>query len=154
MHTLLSGPADSIIIQRMDISDFNTSLTTNSSSEVFITFVTTVVAPWSVIRSGDYNGDGMSDLLWTDGNGNYAIWEMNGTQAINPKATFVAVVASPWSVIGTGDYNGDGMSDLLWTDGNGNYAIWEMNGTTLLNPNATYVANVPTNWMVQLPLGE
>jgi hypothetical protein len=37
MNTLLSGPADSIIIQRMDISDFNTSLTTNSSSEVFIT---------------------------------------------------------------------------------------------------------------------
>jgi hypothetical protein len=37
MNTVLSGPADSIIIQRMDISDFNTSLTTNYSAEVFIT---------------------------------------------------------------------------------------------------------------------
>jgi hypothetical protein len=37
MNTVLSGPADSIIIQRMDISDFNTSLTANYSAEVFIT---------------------------------------------------------------------------------------------------------------------
>jgi hypothetical protein len=34
MNTFQSGPADSITIQRMDISDFNTSLTTNSSSEI------------------------------------------------------------------------------------------------------------------------
>jgi hypothetical protein len=37
MNTLLAGPADSIIIRRMDISDFNTSFTTNYSSEVFVT---------------------------------------------------------------------------------------------------------------------
>ena len=116
------------------------------------------VAGWSVIgvgdfNGGDFNGDGMSDMLWTDGSGTYAIWEMNGTTILNPSATGVAVVAG-WSVLRVGDFNGDGMSDMLWTDGNGSYAIWEMNGTTVLNPSATGVAYVPTNWAVQLPLGQ
>jgi hypothetical protein len=37
MNTVLAGPADTIIVQRMDISDFNTTLTTTWSAEVFIT---------------------------------------------------------------------------------------------------------------------
>jgi hypothetical protein len=36
-NTVLAGPADTIIVQRMDISDFNTTLTTTNSEEVFIT---------------------------------------------------------------------------------------------------------------------
>jgi len=40
----------------------------------------------------------MSDLLWTDGNGNYAIWEMSGTTVLNPTATYVANVPTNWSV--------------------------------------------------------
>ena len=40
----------------------------------------------------------MSDLLWTDGNGNYAIWEMNGTTILNPSATGVAYVPTNWAV--------------------------------------------------------
>jgi hypothetical protein len=36
-NTALAGPADSIIIQRMDISDFNTTLKSTYSAEVFIT---------------------------------------------------------------------------------------------------------------------
>ena len=34
---------------------------------------------WSIVQSGDYNGDGMSDLLWRDTSGNTAMWFMNGT---------------------------------------------------------------------------
>jgi hypothetical protein len=36
-NTVLAGPADTVIVQRMDISDFNTTLTTTNSEEVFIT---------------------------------------------------------------------------------------------------------------------
>jgi hypothetical protein len=32
----------------------------------------------SIAQTGDYNGDGMSDLLWRDTSGNTAIWFMNG----------------------------------------------------------------------------
>ncbi len=40
----------------------------------------------------------MSDLLWTDGNGHYAIWEMNGTTVLNSNATYLGNAASNWSV--------------------------------------------------------
>jgi hypothetical protein len=30
------------------------------------------------VGTGDYNGDGKSDLLWRDAGGNTAIWFMNG----------------------------------------------------------------------------
>jgi hypothetical protein len=53
MNTFQSGPADSITIQRMDISDFNTSLTTNSSSEIFIT---------------GYPGNGLTDVKIIENN--------------------------------------------------------------------------------------
>jgi hypothetical protein len=36
-NTVLAGPADTVIVQRMDISDFNTTLTTTNSEEMFIT---------------------------------------------------------------------------------------------------------------------
>jgi hypothetical protein len=29
---------------------------------------------WSIALTGDYNGDGMSDLLWRDTSGNTSIW--------------------------------------------------------------------------------
>jgi hypothetical protein len=119
------------------------------------TWVGYVATNWKVIGTGDFNGDGKSDILWVDQNGDYAIWEMNGTQVINPGAQYIATVPAPWSVIKVGDYNGDGMSDILWTDNNGNYTIWEMNGTTVLNPGAaTWVGYVATNRAVQLPVGE
>jgi len=33
---------------------------------------------WSIVQTGDYNGDGKSDILWMDGSGNVAVWFMNG----------------------------------------------------------------------------
>jgi hypothetical protein len=35
---------------------------------------------WNVAKTGDYNGDGKSDIRWHDNSGNTAIWFMNGLQ--------------------------------------------------------------------------
>jgi hypothetical protein len=35
---------------------------------------------WSVVGTGDFNGDGKHDLLWRDSSGNTAIWLLNGLQ--------------------------------------------------------------------------
>ncbi len=48
--------------------------------------------------SGDYNGDGKSDVLWHDTNGNVAIWEMNGTTITNQATSFVGQVPTVWSI--------------------------------------------------------
>jgi hypothetical protein len=34
---------------------------------------------WSIAQTGDYNGDGMADILWIDNLGNVGSWFMNGT---------------------------------------------------------------------------
>ena len=38
---------------------------------------------WKAVGTGDFNGDGHSDILWQNtSNGQAAIWEMNGTNLI------------------------------------------------------------------------
>ena len=37
---------------------------------------------WKAIGTGDFNGDGHSDILWQNTNGQAAIWEMNGTHQL------------------------------------------------------------------------
>ena len=37
---------------------------------------------WKAIGTGDYNGDGHSDILWQNASGQAAIWEMDGTHLI------------------------------------------------------------------------
>ena len=38
---------------------------------------------WHVIGSGDFNGDGYSDILWQNtSSGEVYIWEINGTKVI------------------------------------------------------------------------
>jgi hypothetical protein len=40
-----------------------------------------VPTTWSIALIGDYNRDGMSDLLWRDTSGDAAMWLMNGSYA-------------------------------------------------------------------------
>jgi hypothetical protein len=103
---------------------------------------------WSIVGTGDFNGDGKSDILWRDTSGNVAIWEMSGTTILNQATSFVANVSGNWSIYGSGDYNGDGFSDILWRDTSGNVAIGEMNGTSVLNVSTSFVANVSGSWSI------
>ena len=51
---------------------------------------------WSILDTGDYNGDGISDILWTDASGNLAIWFMNG--ATPSTTTALGSVGTSWNV--------------------------------------------------------
>jgi hypothetical protein len=104
---------------------------------------------WSVVGVGDFNGDGMADILWrNNNNGNVAIWLMNGTTVANSSTATFGNMPLTWSVAGTGDFNSDGYSDILWRDGSGDTAIWEMNGTTILNSSTSGVGNLSSVWSV------
>ena len=82
-----------------------------------------------MIGSGDFTGNGKSDILWQNTDGQAAIWLMNG--ATPTSEPLVATNPGPdWHVVGTGDFNGDGKSDILWQNTDGQAAIWLMNGTT------------------------
>jgi hypothetical protein len=66
-------------------------------------------------RAGDFNGDGVMDLLWWNPDDNHLyIWFMMGGQVTNVSAPIDSLDISQWLLIGTGDFNGDGLCDLLW----------------------------------------
>ena len=40
--------------------------------------ITTVDAGWHIARTGDFTGDGKTDILWRNDDGRVGIWEMSG----------------------------------------------------------------------------
>jgi hypothetical protein len=104
---------------------------------------------FSVVGTGDFNGDGFADILFQDGSGNYSIWFMTGTAESSPSTSVLSSAAignisTNWTVVGTGDFNGDGMTDIIWRDNSGNTSIWLMDGASILI--SAGIGNVPTNW--------
>jgi FG-GAP repeat len=51
---------------------------------------------WSVAATGDYNGDGKTDILWTDTSGNTVMWLMNG--AVVSSSAFLGNIPTTWKV--------------------------------------------------------
>ena len=82
------------------------------------------------VGTGDFNGDGHSDILFQNTSGQALVWEMNGASLIGGGA--VSTNPGPaWKAIGTGDFNDDGDSDILFQNtSSGQVSIWEMNGNT------------------------
>jgi FG-GAP-like repeat len=92
----------------------------------------------------DFNGDGMSDILWRDNSGDVAWWLVDGATILSSGG--VGSIPAAWSIVGQRDFNGDGTADFLWRDDLGNTSIWFMNGTTVAS--AATVGNIPINWSV------
>jgi FG-GAP-like repeat len=104
---------------------------------------------WVFIRANptnthDFNGDGVSDILWSDPSGDVALWLMNGGQVLQSGS--LGNVGTSWSVIGQRDFSGDGDADILWRDTNGDLVMWLMNGLQLSS--AAGLGTVPSNWTV------
>jgi hypothetical protein len=70
---------------------------------------------WQIKGSGDFNGDGRSDILWQGSDGTPAIWLMDGLTALSngPAGSFNP--GPSWHVVGAGQFgNGDIKSDIMW----------------------------------------
>ena len=87
---------------------------------------------WQIKATGDFNGDGKSDILWQNNDGTPAIWLMNGINRVSNSAAGPFNPGPTWHIKATGDFNGDSKSDILWQNDDGTPAIWLMNGSTVL----------------------
>jgi hypothetical protein len=105
----------------------------------------TVPLNWSIAGTGDFDGNGSTDILWRDNSGNVGVWLMNGTSILS--SAVLGNVPLTWTVAQTGDVNGDGKSDIVWSDNSGNVGVWFMNGAAVAS--STVYGNVGTAWSVQ-----
>ena len=67
---------------------------------------------WRIVRTGDFDGDGRTDVFWRNGlTGANVVW-----RSANPTTQqAVAAVADPdWQPVAAGDFNGDGKTDVFW----------------------------------------
>lgn len=106
----------------------------NQTMAVLAGFRATTV-PRGIVPS-DFNGDGVSDLLWRNVvNGQNALWlgaDSTTPQAVSP------VPSQAWRAVGAGDFNGDGVSDLFWRNNqDGQNLIWLSGNLATSQPVAT-----------------
>ena len=80
---------------------------------------------------GDFNGNGLSDILWDSSAGAPTIWLMNGTN-VSSGATLPAI-GNDWQIVGAADFNGNGDADILLENSAGTPVIWLMNGTSIVS---------------------
>jgi putative lipase involved disintegration of autophagic bodies len=99
---------------------------------------------WHAIGTGDFNGDGRSDILFQNDSGEIVIWEMNGTSVIGTVS--LGNPGPSWHAVGTGDYNGDGHSDIRFQNSSGEVVVWELNGTNVIASGS--VGNPGPSWHV------
>ena len=92
-------------------------------------------ATWSIIGTGDFDGDSRADILWRKTDGTIAEWSLSGSSIVSSGAVMSNGVAvkldASWSVAGVGDFNGDNKRDVLWRNTDGTLIDWNMNGSTI-----------------------
>jgi feruloyl esterase len=85
-----------------------------------------VATTWSVVGTGDLNGDSYGDILWRDTSGNLGAWFMNGTTIM--QTAIIGNVPLVWSVAGV-----DSKGDIFWYNtSTGEVGMWVMNGANVV----------------------
>ena len=70
--------------------------------------------PWKLIGVGDFNGDGVSDVLWRNMLiGDVGSWLGDGSFGVTWQHMAGASVGE-WEIVGVGDFNADATDDVLW----------------------------------------
>ena len=83
-----------------------------------------VPVSWHVVGTGDFNGDGKSDLLWRNDNGAMGTWSGTAASGFVINQSTVRVIDGSWHIVATGDFNGDRIADILWRNDNGLLGTW------------------------------
>ena len=94
---------------------------------------TTGVAAWQEIQSfdsathvlglGDFNGDGITDLLLQNDNGAVGAYHTSGE---NAGWNYFQSLGSEWSIAGIGDFNHDGIDGVVLQNDAGYAGIWQL----------------------------
>ncbi|MFD7663198.1 FG-GAP-like repeat-containing protein [Streptomyces sp. NPDC059788] len=97
---------------------------------------------WGTVKllaGGDFNGDGIADLMavWSDGTLHF--YPGDGTGQLGSQVP-VAFGGNTWATVRqltAGDYTGDGIADLMAVDTDGNLRFYKGDGKGGVNPGTT-----------------
>jgi len=82
-----------------------------------------------VAATGDFDGNGKTDLVWTSAANDLYVWMGDGSGFAPPVS--LGTYAAGWSLLPrAGDFDGDGKSDLLWSSP-GTFAYSIMDGARI-----------------------
>ena len=108
-----------------------------------------IATRWHVAGTGDFNGDGNSDILWVSDSGEVSDWLGNsaGGFSANNGSAFTQVATS-WHVQGTGDFNGDGRDDILWRNDDGTIGDWLGTASGGFTVNGSLLTTIANSWHI------
>ncbi|HEV3245287.1 MAG TPA: FG-GAP-like repeat-containing protein [Candidatus Paceibacterota bacterium] len=122
----------------------HTSSAASSGSSLLQGYQNFVGPGWTLADTGDFNGDGKTDLLWRNTSGAFSEWQSTGSGFTSNVYTSSSV-DNTWTLAAVADFNGDGKADLLWFQAStGTFTIWSSTGTGF-TPN-TYIGTVGSGW--------
>jgi hypothetical protein len=98
---------------------------------------------WKIKATGDFNGDGDSEIIWQHDSNN-----------LGSNVTFAGAVGpfnpgADWQIKGVGDFDGDGKSDIIWQQSGGQAAMWLMDGTDTTFVGAVGPFNPGASWHIE-----
>jgi len=104
---------------------------------------------WSIVGQGDFDGDGIRDLVWQNSvTGQVYIMLMSTPTAVKSGAVIYTEPDTNWKIVATGDINGDGKTDLIWWNKTtGQVSALLVNGTTIAGGGQIYT-EPDTNWKI------
>ncbi len=113
--------------------------------------------PWSIVGTGDFNGDGVPDVLWQDPvSGTVQIWYMGGTTpgAQGSQLQSAVNLTGPMTtkVVAIADFNLDGHPDVVFQDPvTGAATAYYYTGAQGTIPNGTAALSGANPWYIAGP---
>ncbi len=100
---------------------------------------------WQIEKFGDFNGDGVADILWRhEETGYVAIWLMSAIGVSDYYYVATKTVAD-WQVKAVADFDSDGKADVLWQGTNDELEVWLIKDKNTTPSKAT-VGVVSSDW--------